>query len=308
MPRISQLSTETANSTSDVILNVGSTTRRLEVQQLLGAQFTAQGQVPFAAGADASTFLASPTSGAVLIYSSGSSAPAWSIPTSGAVLIASSGGVPTWRALGTSGQVLQSSGGSPAWVNSTAILRETLTGSGDLLVTSSAGNVQRLALGTSGQVLESTGGVPTWQTQVTGGGTTSAWILSIDSSQAMAAAAHVNILWTSEVVDTDNFHTTATSAAEVVIRVAGTYLIGASVLLPGASTAILRIMEGGSTIVTAVTQGSDAIQIALNLSVIRNFATSGSTITVTALSGTTNQIDKSTVDYGRTLFWGHSLS
>ena len=116
MPVISAISTEVAGSTSDVIANVGSTTRRLELQQLLGAQFTAQGQMPFAAAADISTFLAAPTSGAVLTYSSGSSIPAWSIPTSGAIFIASSISVPTWLALGTSGQVLQTTGGRPSWV------------------------------------------------------------------------------------------------------------------------------------------------------------------------------------------------
>ena len=122
MPRISALSTEVAASTSDVIANVGSTTRRLEVQQLLGAQFTSQGQLPYAAGADASTFLAPPTSGAVLTFSSASSVPAWSIPTSGAVLVASSLGVPVWRTIGSSGNILQSTGGSPAWVNAAGVL------------------------------------------------------------------------------------------------------------------------------------------------------------------------------------------
>ena len=102
-PRISALTTEAPTSATDLIGNVGSTTRR------------------FSAAQTAAAGLGSPTSGAVLTYSSGSSVPEWSIPTSGAVLVASSVGVPTWRALGTSGQILQSTGGTPTWVATTAV-------------------------------------------------------------------------------------------------------------------------------------------------------------------------------------------
>ena len=115
MPRISQLTTEQPGSTSDIPLNVGSTTRRANVGQVVGAIYTSQGQMAYAASSGNSTFLNPPSSGAVLTYSSGSSIPAWSIPTSGAFLAASSLGVPTWIAKGTSGQALQSTGGRPTW-------------------------------------------------------------------------------------------------------------------------------------------------------------------------------------------------
>lgn len=141
---ISAHSTEAPGSTSDLIGNVGSTTRRFNAQQLLGAIFTSQGQIAYAPSSRNSTFLNPPTSGAVLTYSSGSSAPSWSIPTSGAVLIASSISVPTWRAVGTSGHLLQSTGGSPAWVGLTA---------NTLFKGNSSGEIVEVAAGTSGQKL-----------------------------------------------------------------------------------------------------------------------------------------------------------
>ena len=182
MPRISALSTEAPASTSDLVLNVGSTTRRANVQQILSVPVTAQGDMLFGDSSADSTRLAPPTSGAILAYSSASSAPSWSIPTSGAVLVASSVGLPTWRAIGTSGQILESTGGTPtwvtnvdpstghittagtsgqvlqttagaaAWVNTTAVLSETLTAAGDMLIRSTAG-VERLAAPSSGAVL-----------------------------------------------------------------------------------------------------------------------------------------------------------
>lgn len=188
MPRkISAHTTEAPNSTSDLLYNVGSTTRRGPIQQLLSIPITAQGDMLFGdssadttrlapptsgailqyssgssapawvtitsggvligAAAGTPTFLAAPSSGAVLTYSSASSIPAWSIPTSGAVLVASSVGTPTWRALGTSGQVLQSTGGSPAWVDGNTL----------------AGTIT--TAGTSGQVLQTTGGAAAWRNE-----------------------------------------------------------------------------------------------------------------------------------------------
>ena len=407
MPRISQLSTEVAASTSDVIVNVGSTTRRISVGQLLGAIFTSQGQLLYAGSSDNSTFLnppaanvplsydtatsspawltapssgavlvystvagsgwsvvtsggilmgtaagtptwlAPPSSGAVLTFSSASSIAAWSIPTSGAVLVASSVSVPVWRAIGSSGQILQTTGGSPAWVNSTAVLAETLTVAGDILIRSTVG-VERLAqptsgavltfstvdgtsrplwsiptsgailiassvgvptwraIGTSGQILQSTGGSPAWVTPAAAG-STSNWLFGLDTSQAIAAAAHVVINWTSEYFDTDNFHSTVTASSLVTITVAGTYLIGASVEMPTPSTAILRVLEG-TTLIAGITRVSGSIEQSMSLSFIYNFPTTGSAITVTVLSGTTNELTPLDVDYGKTLFWGHRLS
>jgi hypothetical protein len=103
MPRISALSTGTPASTSDIPLNVGSTTVRANVQTILATPLAVQGNITYADSSVQTTRLAPPTSGAVLTYSSGSSVPAWSIPTAGAAFVASSLGVPVWRTLGTSG-------------------------------------------------------------------------------------------------------------------------------------------------------------------------------------------------------------
>ena len=82
-PRISALSTEQPGSTSDLVVNVGSTTRRANVGQVVGAIFSSQGQIPYAASSGNSTFLNPPSSNAILSYSSGTSAPAWIIGSSG---------------------------------------------------------------------------------------------------------------------------------------------------------------------------------------------------------------------------------
>ena len=171
MPRISALSTGTPASTSDIPLNVGSTTVRANVQTILATPLAAQGNLTYADSSVQTTRLASPTSGAVLTYSSGSSIPAWSIPTSGALLAASSNGVPVWRALGTSGQVLQSTGGTPTWVAGTDIagtIGTTIGSSGQVLQStggvatwSAAGTIGTTA-GTSGQILQTTAGAATW--------------------------------------------------------------------------------------------------------------------------------------------------
>src|SRR3990167_5555803 len=350
MPRISQLTTEAPASTSDLVLNVGSTTRRANIQQILSVPVTAQGDILFGDSSADTTRLASPTSGAILAYSSASSAPSWSIPTSGAVLVASSVGLPTWRAIGTSGQILQTTVGAAAWVNTTAVLAETLTAAGDMLIRSTAG-VERLAqptsgavltfstvngtsralwsiptsgavlvassvgtpvwraIGTSGQILESTGGTPTWVTQA-GVGTTEVWVLTKDTSQAFASTGTwTTVNWKVDEIDTDNFHSTATSAAEVNIRVAGTYLMGVIVNLEPNATGSrqLRILEGSTMIIRTEQDPSTIGASGLQAHVVRNFGTSGITLTVEVLTeGSTAAITAGSGLDAK--WWGHRIS
>jgi len=106
MPRISQLSTEQPGSTSDLVVNIGSTTRRANAGQIVGAIFTSQGQLPYAASSGNSTFLNPPSSNAILSYSSGSSAPAWIVGSSGQLFTVSSAGVTTVLAAPTSASFL----------------------------------------------------------------------------------------------------------------------------------------------------------------------------------------------------------
>jgi len=262
MPRISQLSTEAPASTSDLVLNVGSTTRRANVQQILSVPVTAQGDMLFGDSSADSTRLAPPTSGAILAYSSASSAPSWSIPTSGAVLVASSVGTPVWRAIGT-----------------------------------------------SGQILESTGGTPTWVTQA-GVGTTEVWVLTKDTSQAFASTGTwTTVNWKVDEIDTDNFHSTATSAAEVNIRVAGTYLMGVIVNLEPNATGSrqLRILEGSTMIIRTEQDPSTIGASGLQAHVVRNFGTSGITLTVEVLTeGSTAAITAGSGLDAK--WWGHRIS
>ena len=193
--KISAHTTEAPGSTSDLIGNVGSTTKRFTAQQILSIPITAQGDILFGDSSADTTRLAAPTSGAILQYSSGSSAPAWVTVTSGGVLIGAVAGTPTFLAPPTSGAVLTFSSASsvPAWVAGTTggILTGNAAGtpvflgpptsgavltyssassipawsiptSGAVLVASSVGTPTWRAIGTSGQVLQSTGGSPAW--------------------------------------------------------------------------------------------------------------------------------------------------
>src|SRR3990167_6187840 len=222
-PRISALSTEQPGSTSDLVVNVGSTTRRANVGQVVGAIFSSQGQIPYAASSGNSTFLNPPSSNAILSYSSGTSAPAWIIGSSGQLFTVSSAGVttvlpaptsgailaystangsigPSWSVVSSGGILTGAAAGTPSWLavpSSGAVLTYSTASSipawsiptsGAILVASSLGVPVWRAIGTSGQTLESTGGTPTWTTP-SGGGTTNAWRVESDSSQVLTTGA-----------------------------------------------------------------------------------------------------------------------
>jgi hypothetical protein len=59
--------------------------------------------------------LAAPATGGVLVFSSVTGIPAWSMPTSGSVFIGSSLGIPAWTPAGTPGYLLQSTSGRATW-------------------------------------------------------------------------------------------------------------------------------------------------------------------------------------------------
>src|SRR3990167_8799315 len=289
MPRISQLTTEAPASTSDLVLNVGSTTRRANVQQILSVPVTAQGDMLFGDSSADSTRLAPPTSGAILAYSSASSTPSWSIPTSGAVLVASSVGLPTWRAIGTSGQILESTGGTPTWVTA---------------VDPSTGHIT--TAGTSGQILETTGGAATWVTPTNI--VDNRWSLVAGTTQPLSVGAwQVSTIWQVEEFDPSNMHTTGTGASSIVVATSGTYLIGVSLSIghPTSGGFVgVRIMEGSTELTEVSFLGPGTAEI-IHLSAIRNFASSGSVITIDAYrDGTTGNISNPSVNR----FWGHRLS
>mgnify|MGYP001594321693 CR=1 FL=1 len=280
--KISAHTTEAPGSTSDLIGNIGSTTKRFTAQQILSIPITAQGDLLFGdSSADTTrlapptsgavlqyssassapawvtitsggvligaalgtpTFLAPPTSGAVLTFSSASSIPAWSIPTSGAVLVASSLGTPTWRALGTSGQVLQSTGGSPAWVDS-----NTLTGA----VTTA---------GTSGQVLQTTAGAAAWVASNTLTGTvttagTSGQVLQTTAGAASWVASNTLAGTITTAGTSGQLLQTSGGAATWVGMTSGSLLYGSSLgaiteLPAGTSGQVLKMSTLGSGLPT----------------------------------------------------------
>src|SRR3990167_8686288 len=327
MPRISQLTTEQPNSTSDLPINVGSTTRRANVQQILSVPVTSQGDMLFGDSSADTTRLAPPTSGAVLAYSSASSAPSWSIPTSGAVLVASSVGLPTWRALGSSGQILESTGGTPTWVTAvdpstghittagtsgqilqttagaaTWINQSDLTGTPD----PSTGHIT--TAGTSGQVLQTTAGAAAWVNSTTiGDNTTNAWKVYRATSLALSTVGGWNpISWDAEEMDTDSFFTTGNSS--VIIRVPGTYIIGASWQINAPTLPhYARIIEGSTGASTVLVQhgGSTSPFDRGTITVMRNFPSSGTAVEFN-INGSSEAIGLSAGIFSA--FWGHRLS
>lgn len=120
MPKISGYTTEAPGSTSDLIGNVGSTTKRFNVKQVIDSIVAAAGDLIYGKGAGDSTVLSIGTSGQVLQSSGG--IPAWvdqsdltgtPDPSTGHVTTA-----------GSSGQIPQTTGGAFAWRGVDAVLAD----------------------------------------------------------------------------------------------------------------------------------------------------------------------------------------
>ena len=310
MPRISQLTTEQPGSTSDIPLNVGSTTRRANVGQIVGAIYTSQGQMTYAASSGNSTFLNPPTSGAVLTYSSGSSIPAWSIPSAGGnILVATSAVVPAWLAAPTSGAMLgyTTGQGRAEWlisriggifIGNAAGIPSVLSGatsgailsyssassepswsiptSGAVLVASSVGVPTWRALGTSGQILQSTGGSPAW----VDAGTTVGWELRRESSQATVTTGTTSMNWLTEDYDSDAFHSTSVNSSIVTITIAGTYIMTASLLFGSSGSSMYMGINEGTSILVHQSITADPFP-RVSVSVVKRYATTGTVISVT---------------------------
>src|SRR3990167_961054 len=337
MPRISQYSTEVPGSTSRLVGNVGSTTVGFDAGQLIGAIYTSQGQITYAASSKNSTFLNPPSSNAILSYSSGSSAPAWIIGSSGQLFTVSSAGVTTVLAAPTSGAVLAystangsigplwsvvSSGGiltgaaagTPTWLapptsgavltysTASSIPAWSIPTSGATLIASSLAIPVWRAIGTSGQILESTGGTPTWVTRES----TIAFELQKATTQAIPGDTWTAINWEQENLDTDNVHSTASNSSLVTVPTSGNYIFGFSVEMGTTLASIfVRITEGTTEIVTVGPLSSTPLAPRQTVGVQRYFPTSGSIMAAGVYSvGSTNNVLAQT----NVRFSGHRLS
>ena len=251
---------------------------------------------------DNSGFLtAAPTSGAVLTYSSASSAPTWSIPTSGAVLVASSVGTPIWRALGTSGQILQSTGGSPTWVDDPSTGHITTAGTSGQILQTSAGAATWVnsttipgalpsTVGTSGQYLESTGGVAAWITRP-----------KVRADQETTVNM-TNVTWTAVSPTTTRFdegittgmHTTALNTTRITIDSTGIWLIMGEVNMDPTSlgnSRLTRILENNSTVVGQSYGPAHQQNAVFQVSALWNVNTTGNYYTLQAWQDTGSTLD-----------------
>lgn len=221
-----------------------------------------------------------PSSGAVLTHSTvnGAFGPAWLDVSTGELVTRSSDGTMKSLAIPSSDSILQFStvDGSigPIWLT---------PGDGEILISDADGDLDFLTAGSSEQVLTITDAVPAWQTGgAGGGGTTEACILSINSNQAFTSGSYQAINWTSELLDTDDFHSTVSNTSRLVIPTSGVYMFSVNGLFNGASSRMILLLgDATGSSFWAQSQSSfdsDHNDARLSLTALRHFASSGSTV------------------------------
>src|SRR3990167_4052469 len=189
-------------STSDLVGNQGSTTIRFNVGQLLGALAANAGDMNYAKAARNSTLLARPSSGALMVFTTGAStdlaAPAWVMLDTGAMIYASSAGLVSSLAAPSSGALMYYS-----TVNGQVGPRWAVVNAGTLIY----GPGTTLAIGTSGFVLQSTAGVPTW----VAGGTLAGAITTAGTSGQVLQTTAGSATWVDSNTLTGTLTTVGTS-------------------------------------------------------------------------------------------------
>lgn len=158
--------------------------------------------------------------------------------------------------------------------------------------------------GSSGQQLTIIDGLPAWGAAGGGGGnTTEVWSLRHNTTFALSTATLLAIPWNTEDIDTDAFH--AADSTLITIKVAGTYIMGiASRAEVKGGDVIVRLLENDSTVIMENISPGTAFPAAGAGSIIRNFATTGDTITPVFFSRVTTEV-LTTVGL---LFWGYRIS
>jgi hypothetical protein len=154
-----------------------------------------------------------------------------------------------------------SGGGTSGAVTITNDMATTITTNGDLIYGTGSGTYTRRGIGSTGQILTVTGGVPTWSTPAS---TSPTFVGAI-------AYGAVNLAWnntatavsslTSEVIDTDGFHSTSSNTSRMTIPTGkdGTYLMGMDMNLAatGGSSPNMYLMayKNGAAITEGIVNG-----------------------------------------------------
>ena len=266
--------------------------------------------------AGGTTSIQVPSSGSILRYSTvdGSVGPEWVILDSGELLAGSSA-----LAAGTSGQYLQTTGGVPAWVGISS--HSILTGdadqktthvaapgsSGALLRTGATSLMEWLPAGTSGQILEIEGGLPAWTTPPR-----ESFRLRSSVSLELTTGTWNALNWTTEDIDTNDAHSTATNTSIVVIPTSGVWLIGfsAQALVASSGAVNFGAIAHDTTAGIIIFRESDIGQggsAEISLSGIFNFTSANSTIIAMWFPSSLDSTIRSDGEY-TPVFWGHRLS
>jgi hypothetical protein len=130
-----------------------------------------------------------------------------------------------------------------AWANlDTTGMTNPMTTTGDTIYSSSGSTPARLGIGSTGQVLTVAGGVPSWATPASG----SSFVgcsLGRSAAQTISNNAVNEVLWTTEAIDTDAFHSTVTNTGRLTIPSGkdGKYLIILSLNWTSNSTGVRDI-------------------------------------------------------------------
>ena len=134
-----------------------------------------------------------------------------------------------------------------------AIAKSTLTTAGDTIYRNATVPV-RLGIGTAGQVLTVNTGAtaPEWKTPAATTPTYVGCALNISTSgQSIATNTGTSILFDTEVIDTDGFHSNVTNTDRITIPAgkAGKYLVTAAITMSANSTGarVVNIAKNGST-------------------------------------------------------------
>jgi hypothetical protein len=134
------------------------------------------------------------------------------------------------------------------------------TTTGDIIYASAANTPARLAIGSTDQVLKVSGGIPAWGAAPSPSFVGAIAYGAVNLSYNNTATAISNL--TTEIVDTDNFHSTSTNTSRMTIPSGkdGKYLMQLDINLAatGASSPniYLRAYKNGSAITEGLTNGN----------------------------------------------------
>jgi hypothetical protein len=149
---------------------------------------------------------------------------------------------------------------------------------GDLAYSSATANTNtRLAVGSTGQVLTVAAGVPSWATPAATTPTFVGCYLENSSNFSLPSAVNTAVTWSTEIFDTDGFHSTSSNTSRITIPAgkAGKYLFTFAGFYENggvSNSPRIRFQKNGTVFLSV--QESAQFQMAFVLSTIVDLAVS----------------------------------